>query len=160
MAVIILCTSMCAWYITRVHNKVNSTIYMSMPVFHDRAVPDGYVLPLSKTGEHDAFKQIPSVLLWYTSDSEPDLRCLCSAGFVKSIPLEIEEAAMIDGCTPLQTFFQVVFPIMKPTYDHGGNSAGNVDLERLSAALSGAGSEKIQDHPDCHPVFKGRLRSG
>ena len=36
-------------------------------------------------------------------------------GFVKSIPLEIEEAAMIDGCTPLQTFFQVVFPIMKPT---------------------------------------------
>ena len=36
-------------------------------------------------------------------------------GFVKSIPLEIEEAAMIDGCTPLQTFFQIVFPIMKPT---------------------------------------------
>lgn len=36
-------------------------------------------------------------------------------GFVKSIPLEIEEAAMIDGCTPIQTFFQVVFPIMKPT---------------------------------------------
>lgn len=36
-------------------------------------------------------------------------------GFVKSIPLEIEEAAMIDGCTPMQTFFQVVFPIMKPT---------------------------------------------
>ena len=36
-------------------------------------------------------------------------------GFVKSIPIEIEEAAMIDGCTPIQTFFQVVFPIMKPT---------------------------------------------
>ncbi len=36
-------------------------------------------------------------------------------GFVKSIPLEIEEAAMIDGCNPLQTYFQVVFPILKPT---------------------------------------------
>ena len=38
------------------------------------------------------------------------------SGFVKSIPLEIEEAAMIDGCNPVQTFFRVVFPIMKPTY--------------------------------------------
>ena len=37
-------------------------------------------------------------------------------GFVKSIPLEIEEAALIDGCTPIQTFFSVVLPIMKPTY--------------------------------------------
>ncbi len=37
-------------------------------------------------------------------------------GFVKSIPIEIEEAAMIDGCTPLQTFFKIVLPIMKPTY--------------------------------------------
>ena len=36
-------------------------------------------------------------------------------GFVKSIPLDIEEAAMIDGCTPLQTYFQIVFPILKPT---------------------------------------------
>ena len=38
------------------------------------------------------------------------------SGFVKSIPIEIEEAAMIDGCTPLRTFFSVVLPIMKPTY--------------------------------------------
>ena len=38
------------------------------------------------------------------------------SGFVKSIPLEIEEAAMIDGCNPVQTFFRVVLPIMKPTY--------------------------------------------
>ena len=37
-------------------------------------------------------------------------------GFIKSIPLEVEEAAMIDGCTPLKTFFRVVIPIMKPTY--------------------------------------------
>ena len=37
-------------------------------------------------------------------------------GFVKSIPIEIEEAAMIDGCSPLRTFFSVVLPIMKPTY--------------------------------------------
>ena len=37
------------------------------------------------------------------------------SGFVKSIPIEIEEAAMIDGCTPIQTFFKVVLPVMKPT---------------------------------------------
>ena len=38
------------------------------------------------------------------------------AGFVKNIPLEIEEAAMIDGCNPVQVFFKIVLPIMKPTY--------------------------------------------
>ena len=81
VAVIILCTSMCAWYITRVHNKVNSTIYIIL------------------------------VYLGFGAGLAVFMFC----GFVKSIPLEIEEAAMIDGCTPLQTFFQVVFPIMKPT---------------------------------------------
>ena len=42
------------------------------------------------------------------------------AGFMKSIPLEIEEAAMIDGCNPIQTFFLIVLPILKPTMVSGG----------------------------------------
>ena len=51
----------------------------------------------------------------YIWDLEQDLSVFMFSGFVKSIPLEIEEAAMIDGCNPLQTYFQVVFPILKPT---------------------------------------------
>ena len=51
------------------------------------------------------------------------------AGFVKTIPLEIEEAATIDGCNPLQTFFHVVLPIMKPTYISVGYSRNHVGLE-------------------------------
>lgn len=51
-------------------------------------------------------------------------------------------------------------PDYEADYDHGGNSAGNVDLERLSLPYLVLDLKKIQDHPDCHPVFKGRLRSG
>ena len=54
-------------------------------------------------------------------------------GFVKSIPLEIEEAAMIDGCTPIQTFFQVVTSDHEANMHYRSDSAGHVDLERLSA---------------------------
>lgn len=64
-------------------------------------------------------------------------------GFVKSIPLEIEEAAMIDGCTPLQTFFGIVMPIMKPTCITVAIPADDVDLERLSASVSCTGYDEV-----------------
>ena len=79
-----------------------------MSVFYDRAVPDGHVLPV-KAGEHDAFKQSHRYYSGYLR-FQAGLAVFMFCGFVKGIPLEIEEAAMIDGCTPLQTFFQVVFP--------------------------------------------------
>lgn len=84
-----------------------------MSVFHDRTIPDGNV-HLVKTGKYDASEQ-PGRYHF----SIPWIRCRTCGVYVlrlcKSIPIEIEEAAMIDGCTPIQTFFQVVFPIMKPT---------------------------------------------
>lgn len=158
VAVIILCTSMCAWYITRVHNKVNSTIYMLC--LFSMIVPFQMVMfSLSKLANMMHLSNPIGIILVYLGFGA-GLAVFMFCGFVKSIPLEIEEAAMIDGVYAAPDLFPGGIPDYEADYDHGGNSAGNVDLERLSAALSGAGSEKIQDHPDCHPVFKGRLRSG
>ena len=113
VAVIILCTSMCAWYITRVHNKVNSTIYMLC--LFSMIVPFQMVMfSLSKLANMMHLSNPIGIILVYLGFGA-GLAVFMFCGFVKSIPLEIEEAAMIDGCTPLQTFFQVVFPIMKPT---------------------------------------------
>ena len=64
-------------------------------------------------------------------------------GFVKSIPLEIEEAAMIDGCTPLQTFFEVVLADYEANLCYGCNPADDVDLERLSASVSCTGYDEV-----------------
>ena len=76
-----------------------SNIYV-VSVFHDCTFPDGNVYFI-KDCKYLGFGAGLAVFMF--------------TGFVKSIPLEIEEAAMIDGCTPVQTFFQVVFPILKPT---------------------------------------------
>ena len=113
VVLILLCCSMCAWYITRVHNKVNSTIYMLC--LFSMIVPFQMVMfSLSKLANMMHLSNPIGIILVYLGFGA-GLAVFMFCGFVKSIPLEIEEAAMIDGCTPLQTFFQVVFPIMKPT---------------------------------------------
>ena len=82
------------------------------------------------------------------------------SGFVKSIPLEIEEAAVIDGCGPLRTFFLVVLPMLKPTFI----SVGVLEImwvwNDYPAAVPGAGPHQVHDHPHRHPVPEGQLRSG
>ena len=114
VAVIILCTSMCAWYITRVHNKVNSTIYMLC--LFSMIVPFQMVMfTLSLVADRTGLRTPWGIIIIYLGFGA-GLTVFMFCGFVKSIPLEIEEAAMIDGCTPLRTFFSVVLPIMKPTY--------------------------------------------
>ena len=114
VAVIILCTSMCAWYITRVHNKVNSTIYMLC--LFSMIVPFQMVMfTLSLVADRTGLRTPWGIIIIYLGFGA-GLAVFMFCGFVKSIPLEIEEAAMIDGCTPLRTFFSVVLPIMKPTY--------------------------------------------
>lgn len=113
VALIILCTSMCAWFITRVHNKLNSTIYMLC--LFSMIVPFQMVMfSLSKLANMMKLSNPIGIILVYLGFGA-GLAVFMFCGFVKSIPLEVEEAAMIDGCTPLQTFFKVVFPIMKPT---------------------------------------------
>lgn len=111
--VIILCTSMCAWYITRVRNKFTSAVYYLC--LFSMIVPFQMVMfPLSKIANMLHLTN-PLGLVFIYLGFGAGLAVFMFTGFVKSIPLAVEEAAMIDGCTPLQTFFHVVMPIMKPT---------------------------------------------
>lgn len=113
VAAIILCTSMCAWYISRVKNKVTSTIYYLC--LFSMIVPFQMVMfTLSKIANILHLSNPVGIIVVYLGFGA-GLAVFMFTGFVKSIPLEIEEAAMIDGCTPLQTFFRVVMPILKPT---------------------------------------------
>lgn len=111
--VIVLCTSMCAWYITRVNDKFSNGIY-TLCLF-SMIVPFQMVMfTLSKIANLLRLTNPIGIIVIYLGFGA-GLAVFMFCGFVKSIPLEIEEAAMIDGCTPLQTYFQIVFPIMKPT---------------------------------------------
>ena len=111
--VIVLCTSMCAWYINRVKNKFTASIYVLC--LFSMVVPFQMVMfTLSKLANILHLNNPVGIIVVYLGFGA-GLAVFMFSGFVKSIPLEIEEAAMIDGCTPIQTFFQVVMPIMKPT---------------------------------------------
>ncbi len=112
--VILVCTSMCAWYITRVKSKFTQLLYL-LCVF-SMVVPFQMVMfTLSLVADRTGLNTPWGIIIIYLGFGA-GLAVFMFCGFVKSIPLEIEEAAMIDGCTPLQTFFSVVLPIMKPTY--------------------------------------------
>ena len=113
VVVIIICTSMCAWYITRVNNKFCKALYYLF-VF-SMVVPFQMVMfTLSKTSDMLGLNTPWGIIVVYLGFGA-GLAVFMFCGFVKSIPLEIEEAAMIDGCNPLQTFFMIVLPILKPT---------------------------------------------
>lgn len=110
---LVLFTSMTAYYVTRVKSAYSTGLYY-MFVF-SMVVPFQMVM-FTMTSLADRFhlcNPLGMCILYLGFDA--GLSVFMFAGFVKSIPLEIEEAAMIDGCTPLQTFFGVVFPILKPT---------------------------------------------
>lgn len=113
VAVILLCTSMCAWYINRVITRTTKTIYY-MCLF-SMVVPFQMVMfTLSKIANMLKLNTPWGIIIIYLGYGA-GLAVFMFSGFVKSIPIEIEEAAMIDGCNPLQTYFKVVLPIMKPT---------------------------------------------
>ena len=113
-ALILICTSMAAWYISRVDSVFCRFVYY-LCVF-SMIVPFQMVMfTLSKTA--DTLKlntpwTIPVIYLGFGAG----LAVFMFAGFVKSIPRSIEEAAVIDGCSAPQTFFRVVLPMMKPTF--------------------------------------------
>lgn len=110
---ILLCTSMAAWYIARVDSVFCRAIYF-LCVF-SMVVPFQMVMfTLSKTADKLHLNTpwtIPIVYLGFGAG----LAIFMFVGFVKAIPLEIEEAASIDGCGPVRTFFTVVVPMLKPT---------------------------------------------
>ena len=112
-ALILVCTSMAAWYVSRVGSFFSKIVYY-LCVF-SMVVPFQMVMfTLSRTANQlslDTPWTIPVIYLGFGAGLAVFMFC----GFVKSIPLEIEEAAAIDGCGPVRTFFQVVLPMMKPT---------------------------------------------
>ena len=114
VVVILICTSMFAWFITRVSNRTTKALY-TLCVF-SMVVPFQMVMfTLSLVTDRLRLGTPWGLVIIYLGFGA-GLAVFMFCGFVKSIPIEIEEAAMIDGCSPLRTFFSVVLPIMKPTY--------------------------------------------
>ena len=114
VAVILICCSMTAWFITRVKNVFTKMIYL-LCVF-SMVIPFQMVMfTLSGTADSLHLNTPWGIVIVYLGFGA-GLAVFMFTGFVKSIPVEIEEAAMIDGCNPIRTFFSVVLPIMKPTY--------------------------------------------
>ena len=110
---ILLCCSMTAWYITRVKGALSSVMYY-LCVF-SMVVPFQMVMfTLAKTADTLQLNNPYNICIIYLGFGA-GLAVFMFTGFMKSMPLEIEEAAMIDGCNPLQIFFKVVCPILKPT---------------------------------------------
>ena len=113
VAVILICCSMTAWFITRVKNVFTKMIYL-LCVF-SMVIPFQMVMfTLSGTADSLHLNTPWGIVIVYLGFGA-GLAVFMFCGFVKSIPLEIEESAMIDGCNPLQTYFKIVFPVMKPT---------------------------------------------
>lgn len=111
--VLVICTSMAAWYIARVKSKFTKMMYYLF-VF-SMIVPFQMVMfTMTFTVTSLSLNNLIGIIFVYLGFGA-GLSVFMMCGFVKSIPLEIEEAAMIDGCNPIQTFFMVVFPILKPT---------------------------------------------
>ena len=110
---IIIFTSMTAWYIVRVKNILNYLIYYAL-VF-SMIVPFQMVMfTMSKTANVLMLDNPLGIIIIYLGFGA-GLSTFIFTGFIKSVPKTIEEAATIDGCNPLQVFWRVVFPILKPT---------------------------------------------
>ena len=113
VGLILLCTSMAAWYIVRVNNRVCRAVYY-LCVF-SMVVPFQMVMfTLSRTADTLRLNSpwtIPIIYLGFGAGLAVFMFC----GFVRSVPVQIEQAAAIDGCGPLRTYFHVVLPLLKPT---------------------------------------------
>lgn len=113
VALIVLCTAMTSWYIIRVKNHLTKGLYYAF-VF-SMIVPFQMVMfTMTYIVGMLNLNTVIGIVFVYLGFGA-GLSVFMLSGFVKSIPLEIEEAATIDGCNPLQCFFRVVFPILKPT---------------------------------------------
>ena len=114
VALILVCCSMCAWYVVRVNNKFCKALYYLF-VFSMVVPFQMLMFTLSSLADSMGLNTPYNICFIYLGFGA-GLAVFMFAGFVKTIPLEIEEAATIDGCNPVQTFFHVLLPIMKPTY--------------------------------------------
>ena len=113
VALILVCTSMTSWFIVRVRNRFTKGIYYLFAF--SMIVPFQMVMyTMTYVVNALCFDNILGINFVYLGFGA-GLSVFMFTGFIKSIPMDIEESAEIDGCTPLQTFFLIVFPILKPT---------------------------------------------
>ena len=113
VAVIILCTSMCAWFIVRIKAWYTKVLYLLCAF--SMIVPFQMVMyPMSQVANRLGIDNMFGIVILYLGFGA-GLSVFMFTGFIKSVPLEIEEAAMIDGCGSMRTFFFIVFPILRPT---------------------------------------------
>ncbi|MBQ7752119.1 MAG: carbohydrate ABC transporter permease [Treponema sp.] len=113
VVLIIVCTSMTAWFIVRVKSKFTRALYYAFTF--SMIVPFQMVMyTMTFIVNRISFDNVFGILFVYLGFGA-GLTVFMFTGFIKSIPLEVEEAATIDGCNPLQTYFLVVFPMLKPT---------------------------------------------
>ena len=113
VVLILVCCSMCAWFITRIHAWYSKALYYLF-VFSMVVPFQMLMFTLSATADRLNLNSPYTICIIYLGFGA-GLAVFMFCGFMKSIPIEIEEAAMIDGCNPIQTFFRVVLPILKPT---------------------------------------------
>ncbi len=118
VTLILVCCSMCAWYISRVNSWISKLMY-AMCAFSMVAPFQLVMFTLSQTADRFhigalRFNSPYSICFIYLGFGA-GLAVFMFTGFMKSIPVEMEEAAMIDGCNPFQTFFKIVFPVLRPS---------------------------------------------
>lgn len=110
---IVICTAMTAWYIIRV--KTHFTKFLYLAFVFSMIIPFQMVMfTMSKTANTLGLDNPLGIVLIYLGFGA-GLSVFMFSGFIKGVPIAIEEAATIDGCSPWQTFFWVVFPVLKPT---------------------------------------------
>ena len=110
---VLLCTSMCAWWIVRVNNKFAKLIYVLF--LFNMIVPFQMIMfPLSKITDMLGLNTPWGLWVIYLGFGA-GLAVFIFTGAVKSLPMEVEESAMIDGASVPQTFFRIILPMMKPT---------------------------------------------
>lgn len=113
VSAIVIFTSMTAWYLTRVKSKTNKVIYYLF--IFSMIVPFQMVMfTMTSISSNLGLNSVLGIIPVYLGFGS-GLSVFMFSGFVKGLPREIEEAAMIDGCSPLKSFFYVVFPVLKPT---------------------------------------------
>ena len=113
VVLILICCSMCAWFITRVKTWYSKALYYLF-VF-SMVVPFQMVMFTLSSTANRLHLDTPYTICFIYLGFGAGLAVFMFCGFMKSVPIEVEEAAMIDGCGPVRTFFYVVLPILKPT---------------------------------------------
>ena len=110
---ILICCSMFAWYITRVNNKIPKVLYLLCAF--SMVVPFQMVMFTLSSMADTLHLNTPWTLWVIYLGFGAGLAVFMFCGFMRSVPIDMEEASMIDGCNPLQTYFHIVFPLLRPT---------------------------------------------